>query len=113
MGVINYISLGRVMENGPSTSGNGLLLSLDTTYLHVFQTILLANTSEDVLLAAFLHLAGQKKLIENKVCLLEVEDNVKFAHIAIIFVHLLDEAMHDLQSDELIISGVYSGDEEK
>lgn len=101
------------MESGPSTSGNGLLLSHDTTYLHVFQTILLANTSEDVLLAAFLHLTGEEELIEDEICLLKVENDVKFAHIAIIFVHLLDEAMHNLQSDELVISGVYPGDEEK
>lgn len=98
---------------GHVLSGSGLLLSHDTTYLHVFQTVLLANTSEDVLLAAFLHLAGEEELIENEICLLKVEDNIKFAHIAIIFVHLLDEAMHNLQGNELVIGGVYSGDEEK
>jgi hypothetical protein len=113
MGTIKYISLGGVLERGPSTSGNGLLLSCENTYLHVFQTILLANTSEDILLAAFLHLAGEEELIEDEVCLLEVENDIQFAHIAIIFVHLLDETMHNFQSDELVVSGVYPGDEEK
>lgn len=89
------------------------LLSHDTTYLHVFQTVLLANTSEDVLLAAFLHLTSEEELIENEVCLLKVEDNIELAHIAIIFVHLFDEAMHDLQGNELVIRRVYPGDEEK
>lgn len=74
---------------------------------------MLANTSEDVLLAALLHLAGEKELIEDEVCLLEVEDDVQFAHIAIIFVHLLDKAMHNLKSDELVVGRVYSGDEEE
>jgi hypothetical protein len=73
----------------------------------------LANTSEDVLLATFLHFASEEKLIEDEVCLLEIEDDIKFAHIAIIFVHLLDKAMHDLKSDELVIGRVYSGDEKE
>lgn len=74
---------------------------------------MLANTSEDVLLAAFLHLTGKEELVEDEVCLLKVEDDIKFAHIAIIFVHLFDEAMHNLQGYEFVIGGVYSGDEEK
>lgn len=29
------------------------------THLHIFQTVLLADTAKDILLAAFLHLASQ------------------------------------------------------
>lgn len=61
---------------GQVLRGNGLLLSYHTTYLHVFQTVLLAYTSEDILLAAFLHLSGEEEFIENEICLLKIEDDV-------------------------------------
>ena len=85
----------------------------DVAYFHVFQTVLLAYAPQHVLLAALLQLAGQQQLVEDEIGLLEVEDNVKFAHVAVVLVHLLDITMHDLEGDEFIVGGVAAGDAEK
>lgn len=66
------------------------------TYLHVFQGVLLAYASQDVLLTALLQFAGEEKLIENIICFCKGEYDVEFAHVAIIFVHLFDVAVNDL-----------------
>jgi hypothetical protein len=83
------------------------------THLHILQTVLCSNDAEHVLLAAFLHLTGDQQLIEDEVGLLEVEDDVQLAHVAVVFVHLLDIAVDDLEGDQLIVGVVGSGDEEK
>jgi len=74
---------------------------------------LLSYTSQYVLLAALLHLTSQQKLVEDEVCLLEVEDDVELAHVAVVLVHLLDVAVDDFERNQLIIGGVASGDEEE
>jgi hypothetical protein len=86
---------------------------LDLTHLHVLKAVLLADAAEHVLLAALLHFACQQKLVEDEVGLLEVEDDVKLAHVAVVLVHLLDIAMDNLESDQLVIGGVTAGDEEE
>jgi hypothetical protein len=68
------------------------------THLHILQTVLCSNDTEHVLLAAFLHLAGDQQLVEDEVGLLEVEDDI---------------AVDDLEGDQLIVGVVGSGDEEK
>jgi hypothetical protein len=73
----------------------------------------LAYAPQHVLLAAFLHLACQQQLVEYKVCLLKVEDDVQLANIAVVLVHLLDVAMDDLQRDQLIVCGGAPGYEEE
>lgn len=83
------------------------------TYLHIFETILLTDDTEHILLAAFLHLASQNKLIKNEVCLLEVENDIKLADVAVVLVHLLDVSMHDFKSNQLIVGRGTSGDEEE
>jgi hypothetical protein len=89
----------------------GAVLSL--THLHVLEAVLLAYTPQHVLLAALLHFAGQQELIEDEVSLLEVEDDVELAHVAVVLVHLLDVAMDDFERDQLIVGGVAAGDEEE
>jgi hypothetical protein len=74
-------------------------------YLDIFEAVLLANTPQDVLFAAFLHLPRQQELIENKVCLLEVKDDVQLAHVAIVFIHLFHVAVDDLEADQLVVRG--------
>ena len=64
---------------------------------------MLTNAPEHILFTALLHLPGQEQLVEDEVCLLEVEDDVQLAHVAVIFIHLLHVAMYDLQCDELVI----------
>lgn len=44
---------------------------------------------------------------------MEIEDDVQLADIAVVFVHLLDVAMHDLERDQLIVCIVRGSDEEK
>lgn len=83
------------------------------THLHVLQTVLCSNDSEHVLFAAFLHLASNQQLVKDEVGLLEVEDDVQLADVAVVFVHLLDIAVDDLECDQLIVGVVGSGDEEK
>jgi hypothetical protein len=82
-------------------------------YLHIFKTVLLTDTPQHILLTALLQFARQQELIEYEVCLLEVEDDVQLANIAIVFVHLLDIAVNDLERDQFIVGGVTTGDEEQ
>jgi hypothetical protein len=86
---------------------------LGLTHLHVLQAVLLAYTAEHVLLATLLHFARQQKLIEDEVCLLEVEDDVELAHVSVVLIHLLDIAMDDFERDQLIVCGVATSDEEE
>lgn len=82
-------------------------------HLHIFETVLLADDSKHVFLAAFLHLASQYKLVEYKVGLLEIEDDVELAHIAVVLVHLFDVSMHNFESDQLVVGGSAASDEEQ
>jgi hypothetical protein len=82
-------------------------------YLHIFKAVLLAYASQHILLAALLHFASKEQLIQDEVCLLEVEDDVKFADIAIVLVHLLNVSMDDLEGDQFIICRIASGDEKQ
>jgi hypothetical protein len=83
------------------------------TYLHVFQTILLCYAAQDILLTALLHFSCEQQLIEDEVCLLEVEYDVKFTDVAIVFVHLFDVAMDDFKGDQFIVFGVAASNEEE
>lgn len=84
-----------------------------STHFHVFQAVLLADATQDVLLAALLHLSGEQQLVQDEVGLLEIEDDVQLADVAVVFVHLLDVAVHDLEGDEFVVFGVATGDEEE
>lgn len=44
---------------------------------------------------------------------MEVEDDVEFADVAVVLVHLLDVAVDDFERDQLIIGGIAAGDEEE
>jgi len=87
-------------------------IGYENAYLHIFETVLLTDDSKHIFLATFLHLASQDKLIEYKVCLLEVEDDIEFADIAVVFVHLFDVSMDNLEGDQLIVCGSTARDEE-
>lgn len=60
-----------------------------------------------------MHLASDQQFIENEVGLLEVEDDIQLADIAVVFVHLLDIAVDDLERDQLVVGIVGCGDEKK
>ena len=83
------------------------------TYLHVLQAVLCSNDSEHVLFAALLHFSGDQQLVEDEVGLLEVEDDVQLADVAVVLVHLLDIAVDDFEGDQLVVGVVGSGDEEE
>jgi hypothetical protein len=70
-----------------------------STYFHILQTVLLANTSQDILFAALLHLTRQEELVEDEIGFLEIEDDVELADVAVVLVHLLDISMDNLQCD--------------
>lgn len=44
---------------------------------------------------------------------MEIEDDIKLTHVAIVFIHLLDISVDDLEGDELIINSITAGDEEE
>lgn len=81
--------------------------------LHIFKRILLADAAKNVLFARLLQLAREKDFIENIVCFGEGEDNIKLAHIAIVFIHLFDVSVNNLEGDQLVVIGGAAGDEEK
>jgi hypothetical protein len=76
---------------------------LNFTYLHILETVLLADTSQYILFAAFLHFPSQQQFIQDKVCFLKVENDVQLTDIAVIFIHLLDVAMDDLKCYEFVV----------
>lgn len=82
-------------------------------YLHVLEAVLRANDTKHILLTTLLHLAREKELVKDEVCLLEVEYDVKLADVAVIFVHLLYVAVYDLEGDELIVGGIGGGNKEE
>lgn len=82
-------------------------------YLHILQTVLLADYSQHILLTALLNLPGQEQLVQYEVRFLEVEDDVQLAHVAVVLVHLLDVAVHHLERDQLVVRGCASRDEKE
>lgn len=84
-----------------------------STHLHLFQPILCANDSENVLTATLLHFASQQQLIQDEVCLLEVEYDVELAHVAVVFVHLFNVSVNNLKGQEFIVGGICGCDEEE
>jgi hypothetical protein len=74
---------------------------------------LCSNDSEHILLAALLHLSGDQQLVKDEVGLLEIEDDIQLANVAVVFVHLLDIAVDDLEGDQLVVGVVGSGNEEE
>lgn len=91
-------------------SGNRIM---DVPYLHILKAILLTDATKHILLTALLHLASEQKLIQYEICLLKVEYYVQLANIAIVFVHLFNITMNNLQCDQLVIGRVAPGDEEE
>lgn len=83
------------------------------SYLHIFQTVFLTYASQYILLTALLQFSGEQQLIQDEICLLEVEDDVKFADVAIVLIHLFHITVYNLEGDELIISGCAACDEEE
>lgn len=92
---------------------NKTAVCCSVTHLHILKTILCANHAEHILLTAFLHLAGEEQFIKDEVGLLEVEDDVQLAHVAVVLVHLFYVAVNNLERDELVIRRVGGGDEEE
>lgn len=60
-----------------------------------------------------MHLPRKQQLVEDEVCLLEVEDDVELADVAVVLVHLLNVAVDDFERDQLIVGRVAAGDEEE
>ena len=71
------------------------------------------NTLQHILLTTLLQLARKQQLIENKVRLLKIKDDIQLTHIPIILIHLLYISMNRLQCNQLIIIGIYSRDKEQ
>lgn len=83
------------------------------TYLHILKAVLSSYHTQHIFLAALLHLAGDEQLVEDEVGLLEVEDYVELADVAVILVHLLYVAVDDFEGDELVVRRIDGGDEEE
>jgi hypothetical protein len=95
-------------EEGPKPSSETGL-----THLHVLQAVLLPYAPEYILLAALLQFASNQELIEDEVGLLEIEDDVQLADVAVVLVHLLDIAVDNLEGEQLVVGRVAAGDEEE
>lgn len=81
--------------------------------LGILDRVLLCNAPQEILLTALLHLTSNQQLVEDEIRLLEIKDNIQLADVAVIFVHLLDVAVHDFQRDKLVISAIDTGHEEE
>lgn len=86
---------------------------MKVAYLNVFQTVLLADTPQHVFLAALLHFSGEQQLVQDEVCLLEIENDVQLADVAVVFIHLLDVAVDDFKADQLVVGCRAAGNEEE
>lgn len=86
---------------------------IGATNLGILYLVLRRYDPQHILLATLLHLAGQQELVQDEVGLLEVEDDVQFADVSVVLVHLLDIAVDDLEGDELVVVRITAGDEEE
>ena len=83
------------------------------TYLHILQTVLLADAPEHVLFATFLHLARQQKFIKDEVCFLKVENDVQLADVSVVLIHLFYITMYYLEGSEFVIGRRTASDEKE
>lgn len=97
----------------PKVQSNHAICERIITHLNIFKTVLLANAPQDIFLAALLHFPGKKQLIQDEVCLLKVEYDVEFTDIAVIFIHLLDITVHDLEANQLVVGSRAAGDKKE
>lgn len=44
---------------------------------------------------------------------MEIEDDIQLANVPVVFVHLLDVAVDDLEGDQFVVSRCAAGDEEE
>lgn len=68
---------------------------------------------QNILLAAFLHLSCQQEFVQNKVCLLEIENDIKLADVSVVLVHLFDVSVDGLEGDQLVVGRGATGDEKE
>ena len=73
----------------------------------------MAYTSQYVLLTAFLQFSSEQQLVKDEVCFLKVEYDIQLAHVAVVFVHLFNVAVDDLERNQLIVRGGTACDEEE
>lgn len=73
----------------------------------------MAYAPQHIFLAALLQFTSKQKLIQDKVRLLKVEDDVQFTHVAIVLVHLFNVSVDDLQSNQFVVGRGTAGNEEK
>jgi len=88
-------------------------IKLVVTHLHIFKRILLTDATKNILFARFLQLTSEKDFVENIIRLGKGEDDIKLANVAVVFIHLLDVSVNDLEGDQLVIFGRTAGDEEE
>ena len=84
-----------------------------STNLHVLQCVLLGDTPQNVLFAAFLQLSCQQELVEYVIGFSEGEDDVELADVAVVLVHLFDISVDDFEGDQFVVLGGAAGDEEE
>jgi hypothetical protein len=60
-----------------------------------------------------LHLSRQQEFVQNKVCLLEIENDIELADVAVVLVHLFDVSVNGLEGDQLVVGRAASGDEKE
>lgn len=77
--------------------GQSLKTGEGWTHFHILQRVLLRNAPQHILLRALLQLSSNQELVKDEVRFLEVEDDVELAHVAVVLIHLLDVAVHDLE----------------
>jgi hypothetical protein len=88
-------------------------IKLVVTHLHIFKRILLTDAAKNILFARLLQLAREKYFVKNVVRLGEGEDDIKLAHIAVVFVHLFDVSVNNFEGNQLVVFGRAASDEEE
>lgn len=69
----------------------------------LLQQIRLLDGFQDILLGRLLSLASQQELVQDKIRLLEVKDDIQLTNTAEVFVEQLDVAVDDLQCDQFVV----------
>ena len=93
--------------------GRGALLALAFLLEEglVHEGVVLAYHLQRLLLATLHDEPAYNHLLQNEVCLVEVEDQVQLADIAKVAVKDLDEVMDDVEDDELVVFLLDAGNE--
>ena len=93
---------------GRTTCFSVLTLAFVFKECFIHQSVIVLDDFEYLFLTGFNQVTSHDDLFKDKVCLMKIEDEVKFTHVAEVSIQNLHEMMDYIQHDKFIIVLLYS-----